>query len=87
MPKHLTVTEMIHAAVQAPKFGYRSWADRLPPELHAEFEQARNDWDASKITQAAYARAVLEVARLKGVDPLPTFHTVCRWLRAKQQKA
>jgi hypothetical protein len=87
MPKQLTVTQMVAAAVHPTKFGYQSWIDRLPPDLKAEFEQAREDWNPSIIRQAAYARAVIEVARLRGVDALPTFDTVCRWLRAKQNRA
>jgi hypothetical protein len=87
MARKETVEEMVVARIHASRFGYASWITKMPADLRAEFEQARQQWDSSKHSQASYARAVIEVARLLGVDPLPSFDAVCRWLRQRNNKA
>lgn len=69
--------------VKATKSGYKSWHEKLPAELQEEFAEARRQYKAGDYPQAAFARAIIEVAKDRGITP-PSLDQVCRWLRQNQ---
>ena len=61
------------------KTGYASWYDRLPEELKGEFDEARKRFDHNTHQKAAYARALIQVAKERGID-IASENMVIRWL-------
>jgi hypothetical protein len=74
------IVQDVLSRVKTTKSGYKSWHEKLPAEMQEEFAEARRQYRAGDYTQAAFARAIIEVAADRGVAP-PTLDQVCRWLR------
>ena len=73
----------ILSRVKTAKSGYKSWYEKLPEELREEFAEVRRQYKAGDYPQAAFARAIIEVAKERGINP-PSFDQVCRWLRRNE---
>ncbi len=60
--------------------GFQTWFDRLTPEQQAEMRAVHDAFDPSQHQKLAYARAVLEAARERGI-PTSGLQGVIAWLK------
>jgi hypothetical protein len=51
---------------QGRKPGFKSWAERLPPDAQAELERVRQAFDANVHQKNAYADAVIQCCQERG---------------------
>jgi hypothetical protein len=59
--------------------GYACWFDKLPEHIKPEFEEARRRFDRNIHQKSAYARAIIQVAKDRGIE-IAGENRVIEWL-------
>jgi hypothetical protein len=63
-----SLADEVLSAVTKSIPGFCSWFDRLPPDAQAELEAVRAAFDPAIHQKQAYARAVIESCRKRGIE-------------------
>ena len=67
MGKGKTLAEAVMARVRPSRRGFKSWFDRLSPEVQAELELVRSQFDHKIHEKRGYARAIVDEMAARGI--------------------
>jgi hypothetical protein len=82
MAKGKTLAEAVMARVKPSRRGFKSWFDRLSPELQAELELVRSQFDHKIHEKTSYAQAVIDEMGSRGIKT-SGIQGVIKWLNKK----
>jgi hypothetical protein len=80
-----SLVDDVLSRVASNRPGFRTWFERLPPEVQQELEVVRQNFDPSIHQKNAFADAVIAVATERGWE-ISGKSAVIAWLKAKKQQ-
>lgn len=85
MASRKRLVDEVLARAQNQRPGYRTWAEKLPPDLQAELEECRQKFDHGTHQKSAFARAIVAAVADRGHEA-PKLGAVVRWLSEASRK-
>lgn len=82
MAKAKSLVDDVLQRAQHVRPGFRSWFERLPPDVQAELKAVRASFDPALHQKKAFSRAIMEAASERGWET-GSVTAVLAWLNKK----